>query len=302
MGEKYKLTVAILTMNRSEQLCEAIQSCLDSELPEKTQFVVVDNASTDDTQSVMENMKKDFPYDLVYHREEENRGVGGGRNICFDLADGEYIYFLDDDAVISPESASDFFVKTVEYMDIHPKVASLTTHIHDEILGDSRTNLMSNKEYEGKKLAFFYLGGSHFLRKSCFSSPLYFNIKYAGEEYAPSIKAIDNGFVHTYDGSVFIIHKPRVNKWLDGTDRMRNIQIRCAAVVYATKKILYPAVFLPVLWAGYTKRCRMYLSEYPGAKKEADAMVREICRANKSKKVRVKTVLNMYKTFGLTVF
>ena len=302
MNVKYKLTIAILTMNRSEQMREAIQSCLNSALPENTQFVVVDNASTDDTQSVIENMKQKFPYDLVYHKEEENRGVGGGRTIAFDLSEGEYVYFLDDDAVISSESAKDFFVKTVEYMDKYPKVASVTTQIHDEIFGDSRTNLMSDKEYEGKKLAFFYLGGSHFLRKSCFSSPLYFNIKYAGEEYAPSIKAIDRGFVHTYDGSISITHKPKVNKWVDGTDRMRNIQIRCAAVVYATKKILYPTVFLPVLWAGYMKRCNIYLKEYPGAKKEADAMVREICRANKSKKVRVKTVLNMYKTFGLTVF
>lgn len=299
---KYKLTIAILTMNRSDQLREAIDSCLGSTLPASTQFVIVDNASTDDTPSVVEALKQTFPYDLVYHREAENRGVGGGRSVCFDLAEGEYVYFLDDDAIIAPQSREDFFVTPLAYMDQYPKVASVTTQIYDEAFGYARTDLMSKNRYEGKALAFFYLGGSHFLRKSCFDSPLYFKILYGAEEYAPSIKAIDRGFVHTFEDSVSIVHKPKVNKWVDGTARMRNIQVRNVAVVYATKKLLYPVIFSPLLWAAYQKRCHMYLREYAGAKKEANAMVRRLCRENKTRKIRVRTVIDMYRTFGLTVF
>lgn len=299
---KYKLTIAILTMNRSDQLRDAIESCLASILPERTQFVIVDNASTDDTPSVVEALKQTFPYDLVYHREEENRGVGGGRSVCFDLADGEYVYFLDDDAIIAPQSGEDFFVGPLAYMEQYPKVASVTTQIYDKNFGYARTDLVSQRLYEGKALAFFYLGGSHFLRKSCFESPLYFKILYGAEEYAPSIKAIDKGYVHVFDDSISIIHKPKINKWVDGTTKMRNIQIRNAAVVYATKKMLYPAIFAPILWVAYKKRCHMYLKQYSGATKEADAMVRRLCRENKTNKICIKTVVNLYRTFGLTVF
>ena len=51
---KYKLTIAVLTMNRAEQMRHAIESCLNCVLPSRTQFVIVDNASTDHTQGMQE--------------------------------------------------------------------------------------------------------------------------------------------------------------------------------------------------------------------------------------------------------
>ena len=89
---------------------------------------------------------------------------------------------------------------------------------------------------------------------------------------------------------------------MDGSEKMRRVQICGAAVVYATKKLLYPTIFLPILWAGYERRCSMYLKEYPGAKKEADAMVKQIVKENKVEKIRIATVIRMYRDFGLTVF
>lgn len=302
MVGEYQLTIAVITMNRSEQLVEAINSCLDCKLPEKTQFVILDNASTDDTQEKLSELKKNSPYDLEYFYSDKNLGVGGGRAFVFEKAKGKYVYFLDDDAIIAPECRDSFFVKPIEYLERNENVASLTTEIFDELFGDKRTENVSENKIDGQALVFTYCGGSHFLRKSCFSLPLYFNIIYGSEEYAPSIRAIDKGYSHVIDKSIRIVHKPKVNKWVDGTDRMRNIQIRAAAVPYATKKILYPWIFFPILWLGYSKRCKKYLTEYKGAKKEAKEMVKRIRKDNKSNKVRIKTVIKMYKEFGLTVF
>ena len=97
---KYKLTIAVLTMNRADQMRHAVVSCLNSALPIDTQFLIVDNASTDHTQRVASELKDKSKYALLYYRLSENRGVGGGRNVCFDLAEGEYLYILDDDAEI----------------------------------------------------------------------------------------------------------------------------------------------------------------------------------------------------------
>lgn len=48
---KYKLSICVITMNRREQLVEALASCLLCKIPKDTQFVVVDNGSTDNTEN-----------------------------------------------------------------------------------------------------------------------------------------------------------------------------------------------------------------------------------------------------------
>ena len=304
MENKKRLTIAVITMNRSSQLIEALESCLACNLPAITEFVVWDNASTDDTAQVMKQFAKLHPnVDINYYYSETNLGVGGGRAAAFDKASGQYVYFLDDDAVIAPESNDSFFVNPLSFMDTHENVASVTTQIYDEVFGYGRTeNITNANTIDGKPLMYFYYGGSHFLRRAYFDSPLYMPIQYGAEEYLPSIRTIDKGYCHVFDDSIRIIHKPKVNKWVDGSERMRRVQICGAAVVYATKKMLYPTIFRPLLWAGYARRCGIYLKEYPGAKKEANVMVRQIVKENKAKKIRIATVIRMYKDFGLTVF
>lgn len=304
MNEAYKLTIAVITMNRSEQLVEALDSCMACALPEKTEFVILDNASTDKTKQVMEQYISEHPHiPIHYFYSPENLGVGGGRSYVFDKAQGEFVYFLDDDAVIAPESKDSFFVESLRFMEKHESVASMTTQIYDEVFGYKRTaHIPETNKIDGMPVMFIYFGGSHFLRKRSFDSPLYFPLQYSSEEYAPSIRAMNKGLNHVFNKNISIIHKPKVNKWVDGTEKMRRIQICCAAVVYATKKLLYPTIFLPILWAGYERRCEMYLKEYPGAKKEADAMVKQIVKENKTKKIHISTVVKMYRNFGLTVF
>ena len=297
------LTIAVLTMNRSRQLKEAIESVIACKLPEETEIVVLDNASTDDTRTVIEELKNKSYVPIEYYYSSVNTGVGGGRAKLFDYANGKYVYFLDDDAIISPECKDTFFIESLDYMDNNTNVASMTTQIYDEIFGFGRTDSFSDKIHiDGKPVMFKYLGGSHFLRKDCFDSPLYFNIKYGSEEYAPSIIAMDKGFYHVFNKDISIIHKPARNKWVDGSSDMRDVQIRYVAIIYATKKVLYPLIFLPILYLGYKKRSKMYLSIYPGAAKDAKKMVKEIVKENKCKKIRIMSVIKMFKTFGMTTF
>lgn len=297
------LTIAVLTMNRSKQLKEAIESVIACILPKETEIVVLDNASTDDTESVINEITKDSSVPIRYYYSSVNTGVGGGRAKLFDYANGKYVYFLDDDAIISPDCKDEFFTTSIDYMDNNTNVASVTTQIYDELLGYSRTEDFSDKvQIDGKPVMFKYLGGSHFLRKEYFDSPLYFNIKYGSEEYAPSIIAMNKGFYHVFNKDISIIHKPARNKWVDGSSDMRDVQIRYVAIIYATKKLLYPMIFQPILYLGYKKRSKMYLSMYPGATKDARKMVREIIKENKCKKIRVMSVIKMFKTFGMTAF
>ena len=64
MGKK--LTIGIVTMNREEQLEEALYSCLRTNLPNKTEFVVIDNASTDNTEKVVKEILTNSGYEYYY--------------------------------------------------------------------------------------------------------------------------------------------------------------------------------------------------------------------------------------------
>ena len=125
-----KLTIGLVTMNRERQVAEAIQSCLQSNLPNETEFVVVNNASTDNTETVVKSILDLSGYPYVYYKTESNIGAGGGRTLYFEKSTGEYIYGMDDDAVVDFENNPDFFVKAIEILDGHQNIATLATQIY----------------------------------------------------------------------------------------------------------------------------------------------------------------------------
>lgn len=300
MNASYKLTIAVITMNRAEQLKNALESCLLSELPECTQFVIVDNASSDHTAAVVEQIKKEISYDLVYHKENENRGVGGGRNICFDLANGEYVYFLDDDAEIAEECRSTFFMKSIDCMDKNPQIATLTTEIVDPVFGHRSQAIARTMTVDGLACVYAFHGGTVFIRKSCFSSPLFLNIMYGNEELALSMSAVDKGYFNVYDPTVFINHFPKSNKWTGKSLDLINIQ--GINTTYNIKRMQYPVIFRPVIYMAYKRR----LQKYGGDNKEEIHSYRIKNKAflmnNQIAKIKISTVIRCYREFGLTVF
>ena len=95
-GASRLITVAICTRNRAAFLEKAIHSVLLQLTPD-TELLVVDNASTDDTRQVCERLAKENSA-LGYFLETK-LGLSVGRNTALKKACGEYILFLDDDAV-----------------------------------------------------------------------------------------------------------------------------------------------------------------------------------------------------------
>ena len=296
----YKLTIALITMNRAEQLRSAITSCVAAELPEKTQFVIVDNGSTDNTEQTVGELKNEIGYDLVYHKEPVNLGAGLGRNVCFDLSEGEYIFFLDDDAEIAEDCRKTFFTKTLSYLDRNSNVASLTTEIVDKVFGNRYVATSKTVVIDSLPSAYSFHEGSVFFRKSAFSSPLYMNIAYGGEHLSVSGFARDRGFYNVYDRSVYIDHKPIVNKWNGANKERTNVQ--CISNIYMIKKVCYPHVCAPLLYAAFKMRLKKngvasseFLAEFKLKRKQ-------FYRETRVKRIRLVTVLKAYREFGLTVF
>lgn len=297
---KYKLTIALITMNRAEQLKLAIESCVAAVLPEKTQFVIVDNGSVDHTEQVITSLKNSIGYDLVYHKETVNRGVGGGRNLCFDLSEGEYVYFFDDDAEIPKGLQDTFFVSSIEFLDRNPKVALLTTDIKDEVYGERILTTARHQMVESLKCSYTFNGGTTFARKSCFESPMFMNIMYGNEEIAVSMGALDRGYCSVYFSDLYILHNPKVNKWT-GCDAER-LNLQSISNTYAIKKVLYPSILLPLLHLAYLQRLKKHNIKDKKQIREHKDKRREFCKNNRAKKIGLGTVVNAYREFGLTVF
>lgn len=98
MKNNCQITIAICTYNRAKYL----HKCLDSILKQvqcysDVEVLVVDNNSTDSTKEVCEGFKKNnWMFRYVF---AESQGLSFARNKAIDSAKGEWIAYLDDDAI-----------------------------------------------------------------------------------------------------------------------------------------------------------------------------------------------------------
>ena len=136
-----RITVAVFTYNRAEYLRVSLQSILDQTYSDMD-IVVYDNASTDNTGSVVRAMGDKR---ITYIRNEKNLGQHGNFNRALSECKTEYIMIFHDDDIMMPH-----LVKTeVEIMDQNPGAAmaaqlfSATTHI------DERGEIIQTPHLEG---------------------------------------------------------------------------------------------------------------------------------------------------------
>lgn len=95
---KPKISVAICTYNRAERLVLALDGISRQSLPRKYfEIIVVDNASTDNTKVTCTRYQKDLP-NLRYIYEPV-QGLSKARNTAMQSSHGQYIAYLDDDAI-----------------------------------------------------------------------------------------------------------------------------------------------------------------------------------------------------------
>lgn len=297
-----KLSIAIVTMNRQAQIKEAIESCFQCQLPEETEFVVVDNASEDNTEVVVRALFEDGKYSLIYKKNSENIGAGGGRNLAHTLCSGQYIYALDDDAYIS-KANRDFFIHAITLLDRYPDIAALATQIYDNAWKANRQRISGNEVYPGIYKTKMFCGASHFLRTDFYKEPPYLPNKYGYEELPPSLLAYDAGYITAFCPQLIVIHNPKMDKWNKSNSDNNEFLFRECAIQYSVHKMMYPAVFYPICYFAYLSRIKKHLASIKNAKKECDKLAEENSKMYSiQKKIKVSTVIKLYKDFGLTIF
>lgn len=89
---------------------KTVECCVDSLVAsggEDLEVILVEDCSPDNSRQVCERLAKKYP-NVVYSRNDRNRGVSYTRNQGLDLARGQYLLFTDSDDWVAPEYVPTF--------------------------------------------------------------------------------------------------------------------------------------------------------------------------------------------------
>lgn len=99
------ISVIIPTYNRKGSLLRTLDSLRQQAYPmDRLMVVVVDDGSTDDTQTIA---SQQFPFTFRY-LQQKNQGATAARNYGATISQSEILVFIDDDITISPQTLEAF--------------------------------------------------------------------------------------------------------------------------------------------------------------------------------------------------
>src|SRR5476651_822256 len=99
---KLRITVAVITYNRSKYLRETLAGLVKQDYPpDRWELLVIDNNSKDDTADAVAAFMASTP--PPRRIVETRQGLDHGRNRAVAEARGEVIALLDDDVVMEPD-------------------------------------------------------------------------------------------------------------------------------------------------------------------------------------------------------
>ena len=187
------LSIIIPTYNCREYIGECLDPVLD-EYQDRCEVILSDDGSTDGTGDILD----------IYSAEHKNikviknphRGPSHARNVGLDLAEGEYVTFIDCDDALCPgflgeslpllESRADLYIFGIvrEYLDSSKEIWSLkdrvyetVSHLADDYIRTGKMLIYSNcnKFYRNKIIQ---TGGLRFAEDRSFGEDRMFNYEY----------------------------------------------------------------------------------------------------------------------------
>ncbi len=97
-NDNVKISVIILCYNKIEYTIKCLNTLFRQTSYPNFEVIVLDNASADDTPAYLEA----YGSKIKFARSDSNLGFVGGNNAAFQLVEGEYIVFLNNDTEVLP--------------------------------------------------------------------------------------------------------------------------------------------------------------------------------------------------------
>jgi len=101
------LSICIPTYNRAEPLKEAVESVLAQAAEvraEELEIIISDNASTDETDAVVNKLQKNAKPAIKYYKNEKNVGMDNNCQLLIERACGRYVWLLGSDDLLAAGS------------------------------------------------------------------------------------------------------------------------------------------------------------------------------------------------------
>lgn len=112
----YEVTIGIPVYNVEKYIRLTMDSAL-SQTFESIEFLVLDDCGTDSSIDVVREYQQTHPRgkDISIVRQPQNKGLGEARNRILSVAHGRYIYFMDSDDTIAPNTIELLYDKAQQY-------------------------------------------------------------------------------------------------------------------------------------------------------------------------------------------
>ena len=116
------LTVIICTYNRAKYIGNLLESIAANDLPKSEyEILLVDNNCTDNTREICNAFAAAHPDVQFRYTIEPEQGLSAARNKGIKEAKGEYLVYIDDDALVDT-----WYLRTIyEYMVAHPEISAV---------------------------------------------------------------------------------------------------------------------------------------------------------------------------------
>jgi glycosyltransferase involved in cell wall biosynthesis len=124
------VSVAIATYNRAAMVQQAIEAALSQTRP-PDEIVVTDDASTDSTWTVLNELADSEPHLHIFRRERNSGGVENW-NLAIEQTRGDYIAWCSDDDRFTPGHLE----AAIAYLEAHPEVGMVHAGFIDAIEAD----------------------------------------------------------------------------------------------------------------------------------------------------------------------
>ena len=134
------LTIAVPSFNAEKYLVETIPTVLNLKNIELVDLIIINDGSKDDTLSVANKMKRDYP-NIIQIVDKENGGHGSAVNSGIKYAKGKYFKVLDADDWVDTENLD----KLIEYLKI-TDIDEIVSPYY-KVIVDSKGDIINSEEY-----------------------------------------------------------------------------------------------------------------------------------------------------------
>lgn len=192
-GEKVLVSVIMPVYNAGGFLKSAIESILSQSL-EDLELILVDDGSSDGSQSICDNYaKKDHRIKVIH---QNNGGICNARNTALRIAKGDFIAFSDHDDEYLPGFLENAYKRSIESNADIVKVSKKVLILNNGYLVKERSNKLPDKIWDQKDIKEHYFDLFDKLKINCVwdslfrrdfiqNNNLYFDeyYRFGGEDY-----------------------------------------------------------------------------------------------------------------------